>query len=190
MTFDSMAEFVNAEKVDRGFLSRNVYPSFLSVCSVLQRLNMKSRLAKHAVGALFLAALLLTIGVDARAQDDEWRTLNSEAMSLYQKGQYDRALSVGLEALEVAEKEKGPNHPDTATSLNRLALIYKSQGKYGQAEPLFKRSLAVREKALGPDHPDVASSATRAIGRHGPGYAFGNPPNSDVAQLTGWVSQE
>ncbi len=87
----------------------------------------------------------------------EWELLNEEVMALYQKGDYDRAVVVAKKALEVAEKNVGPNHPDVATSLNILALLYDAQGQYGQAEPLYKRSLAIREKALGPDHPNVAT---------------------------------
>jgi tetratricopeptide (TPR) repeat protein len=91
-------------------------------------------------------------------QDDEWRTLDAEAMSLYREGHYDRAIEVAKKALDVAEKAKNPNHPDVAVSLNNLAMLYTAQGQYAEAEPLYKRSLAIREKALGPNHPNVAAS--------------------------------
>ena len=65
-------------------------------------------------------------------------------------------MVVAKTALEVAEKNAGPNHPDVATSLNTLASLYQVQGQYAEVEPLFKRSLAIMEKALGPDHPNVA----------------------------------
>ncbi len=105
-------------------------------------------------------SLLLLFGAaaSARAQGIEWETLNAEVISLYQKGQYDRAVVVAKKALDVAEKAVGPDHPSVATSLNNLALLYDTQGQYAPAEPLYKRSLAIREKALGPDHPDVATS--------------------------------
>ena len=51
----------------------------------------------------------------------EWDVLNQEAVELYRRGQYNRAASVGKEALELAEQNVGPNHPDLATSLNNLA---------------------------------------------------------------------
>ncbi len=108
---------------------------------------------------VFLGVLLLFgAAVFAHAQDNEWETLTKEVMSLYQKGQYDRAMVVAKKALDVAEKAMGPNHPDVAQSLNNLGSLYHDQGQYAQAEPLYKRSLAIREKALGPDHPDVAES--------------------------------
>ena len=72
----------------------------------------------------------------ARAQDAEWQTLSKEAMSLYQTGQYDRAVSLGSKALDVAEKALGPDHPDTAQLFYNFAVIYSAHGGYAQAEPL------------------------------------------------------
>ena len=88
----------------------------------------------------------------------EWDILNQESMELHRTGQYGRAVVVAKKALEIAEKNVGPNHPDVATSLNNLALLYANQGEYTSAEPLYKRALTIREKALGPDHPSVAGS--------------------------------
>ena len=107
-----------------------------------------------------LIALLLLTTASAYSQGAgiEWDILNKEVMSLYQKGQYDRAVIVAKKALEIAEKALGPDHPDVATSLNNLAELYRTQGQYAQAEPLYKRSLVIWEKALGPDHPNVATS--------------------------------
>ena len=95
-----------------------------------------------------LLTLLFTFGTGAPvyAQGVEWDTLNDEVMSLYRQGQYDRAVVVAKKALQVAEQNVGPNHPDVATSLNNLALLYQTQGQYAQAEPLYKRSLAIPGK--------------------------------------------
>ena len=107
--------------------------------------------------ALFLL-LQATPPAFAQAAGIEWLTLNEEVVNLYRSGNYDRALVVAKKALEIAEDNVGPDHPDVAISLNNLALLYKTQGQYALAEPLYKRSLAIDEKALGPDHPDVAIS--------------------------------
>ncbi|MCP9450761.1 MAG: tetratricopeptide repeat protein [Nitrospira sp.] len=88
----------------------------------------------------------------------EWRLLNEEAMKLYQAGKYDRAVILARKALQVAEQNVGPDHPEVAISLNNLAGLYRAQGQYATAEPLYTRSLAIREKPLGPDHPHVATS--------------------------------
>ena len=109
--------------------------------------------------AVVLATLLsLGTSVAVQAQGSEWERLNAEAISLYKQGRYDQAVVAEKKALQVAEQNLGPDHPDVATSLNNLAGLYREQGQYAQAEPLFKRSLAIWEKALGPDHPDVATT--------------------------------
>ena len=102
--------------------------------------------------------------VCAQGAGIEWEILNQEVMGLIRGGEYDRGVVVAKKALEVAEKNVGPNHSDVATSLNSLALLYNTQGHYAQAEPLYKRSLAIREKALGPDHPKVATSLNNLAG--------------------------
>ncbi|MCL5801955.1 MAG: tetratricopeptide repeat protein, partial [Gammaproteobacteria bacterium] len=117
-------------------------------------------LVMKLIRTIGMVALFLLTATPAFSQGAgiEWDILNQEVMSLYQKGQYDRAVIVAKKALGVAEKALGPDHPDVAASLNNLAYLYYTQGQYAQAEPLYKRSLAIREKALGPDHPDVATS--------------------------------
>ena len=87
----------------------------------------------------------------------EWQALSTEADTLYRGGDHERALEAGRKALEVAEKNAGPDHPDVAVSLNLLALLFQAQGRYAEAEPLFKRALAIEEKAFGPEHPDLAT---------------------------------
>ena len=74
--------------------------------------------------------------VFAQGAGAEWETLNQKVMDLYRTGNYDRAVTVAKKALEVAEKNAGPDHPDVATSLNNLALLYYTEGHYGQSEPL------------------------------------------------------
>lgn len=100
--------------------------------------------------------LVLSTGSPCHAQGREWETLTEEVMSLYQQGQYDRAVVVAKQALAVAETTVGLEHLDVATSLNNLAEVYRAQGAYAQAEPLYTRALVIWEKALGPDHPTVA----------------------------------
>ncbi|NTV80343.1 MAG: tetratricopeptide repeat protein [Candidatus Aminicenantes bacterium] len=90
----------------------------------------------------------------------EWMALSVEAEALFRKGDYERALEVGKHALEVAEKNVGPDHLDVAALLNNLGRFHGVQRQYAEAELLLKRSLAIREKALGPDHRDVAESLT------------------------------
>ena len=81
-----------------------------------------------------------------------------QGAALYQAGRYAEAITFWQRALELGEREFGPNHPQTATFFNNLAELYRAQGNYAKVEPLHKRALAIREKALGAEHPAMATS--------------------------------
>ena len=113
---------------------------------------------KVTATVIAIAGRFLTSVSPVHAQGAEWENINKEVMQLYRAGNYERAVVVAKKALEVAEKNAGPDHADVARSLNNLASLYQTQGQYARAEPLYQRALAISEKALGPDHPDVATS--------------------------------
>ena len=105
-----------------------------------------------------LLMLLATPAAFAEGAGIEWDILNQEVTELTRTGKYDRGVVVAKKALEVAETNVGPNHPDVAASLNNLALLYQRKGDYAQAEPLYKHALAIKEEVLGPDHPSLATN--------------------------------
>ena len=121
-----------------------------------------------------LAFLLLLIGLwstPTPAQSPELMQAYQKGNELYQAGSYAEAITFMEKALEIAEREFGPEHPRIIILFNNLAVLYHAQGRYADAEPLFKRSLGIRKKALGPDHPDTATglenyaALIRATGR-------------------------
>ena len=86
---------------------------------------------------------LTTPPVCAEGAGIEWDVLNDEVMELLRTGQYDRGVVVAKKALEVAEENVGPDHPDVATSLNNLASLYKTMGRDDEAEPLEQRAARI-----------------------------------------------
>ena len=130
-----------------------------TIYSLVSRKTGRNNQCKYilTITTAFLLLLLATPPVFAQGAGIEWDILNQELMELYLTGKYDRAVVVAKKALEVAEKNVGPNHPDVAQSLNNLAELYRIQGQYAEAEPLYKRALAIDEKALGPNHSVVAT---------------------------------
>ncbi len=70
-------------------------------------------------------------------------------------GLYDRARPLLTEALEIRERERGPEHPEVAATLVRLGSLAFRSGQ-GDAMALFRRALAIREKDLGVDAPEVS----------------------------------
>ncbi len=113
--------------------------------------------------ALFFAFLLLIAVSDpssAQTADAvrEIGAANAEVVRLDSKGKYAEGLQLALKTLERAERELGPEHPETLTSVNNLASLYESLGRYGEAEPLYKRALETFERVLGKEHPSTLAS--------------------------------
>ena len=103
---------------------------------------------------------------EAARHDREWEILNDEVVALIGPDtppfitDENKALSLAKKALRLAERRKGRDHPDTATSLHNLGLIVKYMNAFNpsRAEPYFRRALAIRESKLGKNHPDVAET--------------------------------
>ena len=83
----------------------------------------------------------------------EWESLTGEVMKLYSAGDYTQGVIVAKRALQVAQQNDGPDHPNVALSLGNLAELYEAQGEYAKAEQLYKRSLKIQEKAFGQNDP-------------------------------------
>jgi tetratricopeptide (TPR) repeat protein len=73
-------------------------------------------------------------------------------------GQYEQALPLSQQALEIIGKILGTDHPDYAAFLNNLAVLYELMGQYEQALPLHQQALKIIGKILGTDHPNYAES--------------------------------
>src|SRR6516165_2111736 len=84
--------------------------------------------------------------------------LNNIALILRKSGRQKAAEPCYVRALEIYEKQLGPDHPDVASVLNNLAVFYTNERRYTEAEKLHLRALAIREKVLPPTHPDIAQS--------------------------------
>jgi tetratricopeptide (TPR) repeat protein len=115
-------------------------------------------------------ALVLTVlwlwPTSLHAQSEALDEAYNQGQSLYKAGRYEQAIPFYTEALELGEREFGPDDPPTATLLNNLAVLYDAQGRYEAAEPLYKRALEIKEKALGADHPAVAISLNNLAPLH------------------------
>ena len=70
--------------------------------------------------------------------------------------QFEEALKLCKEAMDIRRRTLGRAHLDFGRNLNVLATLYVSTGDYGQAEMLFQQALDVASSAFGQDHVDVA----------------------------------
>lgn len=108
----------------------------------------------------------------AQSSGEDLKTVNAEVVRLHEAGRYSEALPLAVNAVALAERLHGPDHPNVGTALNNLGLLYRALERNAEAEPVYKRYLAIREKTLGPDHPNVATALNnlavmyRAQGRY------------------------
>ncbi len=86
------------------------------------------------------------------------QTLNTLGHLLYEQGEFDQALKLVLEALQLRRDQLGEEHHDTLESLNNRNAILDGLGEYALAEEGHRKLLRLRRKVLGPNHQDVATS--------------------------------
>ncbi len=112
----------------------------------------------------FLAVLF--IGNEVRAQNTKNPSesiafasdLAHGAYQSFEKGDFQKALPLARQSLQVREEFLDVNHLDIANSANILGKIQLALLDLVEAETLFERSLKIRERQLGPSHPLVAES--------------------------------
>ena len=63
------------------------------------------------------------------------------------------------QALAIAEKAHGPNHPDAAKALFGLGVALERDGQTTEAAECLRRALTIRRDLLGPQHPDTREAA-------------------------------
>lgn len=61
----------------------------------------------NVIGLFILFSLL---SITSSCAYREWCRLTDESNALYRAGDYDHGVTVAKEALDVAEKDAGPNH--------------------------------------------------------------------------------
>src|SRR5436189_2879610 len=96
--------------------------------------------------------------IDDVPYSDIGTMLNNIALILRKSGRQKAAEPCYVRALEIYEKQLGPDHPDVASVLNNLAVFYTNERRYTEAEKIHLRALAIREKASPRTHSDIAQS--------------------------------
>jgi CHAT domain-containing protein/Tfp pilus assembly protein PilF len=122
------------------------------------RLNLHAKRGNAPVGRYEIRMVELRPANERDRALQRGRQLQAEGVRLESAAKYDEAGPLLQRALEIREKNLGPEDPLVAEALNSLANLSRVKGDYGTAETLHQRALAIREKALGAEHPDVATS--------------------------------
>jgi tetratricopeptide (TPR) repeat protein len=85
--------------------------------------------------------------------------VNGMAMALMHLEQFDLALSLILELVEIVRWRHGDQHIEYATALNNSSIIYANLARFDLAIEHEKKVLEIRELNLGPDHPKTISAS-------------------------------
>jgi tetratricopeptide (TPR) repeat protein len=79
-------------------------------------------------------------------------------MLLGNAGEFAKAEPLYQRALGIYEKNLGPDHPITGSTLSSLAYLYLNMGEYKKAEPIAERASSVCDKGFGPENPKTAAA--------------------------------
>ena len=116
---------------------------------LLNRGTMASRLW------LIAPVLLAMWRVPTIALTDDLKALKKKAQEL-SLIRPQEAQAAAERALELAEKQFGPNRAEVGEILANLARLHMQQNRLAEAGQLFERAIATMEKAFGADDPRFA----------------------------------
>ena len=89
----------------------------------------------RTAATVFLLLSLVGTPSAARAQGNEWEALNREMVSLYKKGQYDRAIADYDKAIKL--------NPRDANAYNNRGFAYGKKGQRDKAISDYRKALQI-----------------------------------------------
>src|SRR5438046_3758780 len=113
--------------------------------------------SEEAIG-FYEKAIAAGIHLEDLPYSDLGTMLNNVALIFRKSGRQKAAEPYYLHALQIYEKQLGPDHADVASVLNNLAVFYTNERRYTEAEKMHLRALAIREELYSSAHPDIAQS--------------------------------
>jgi tetratricopeptide (TPR) repeat protein len=108
--------------------------------------------------AFYEAAIKAGMELGDLPYSDLGTMLNNIALIYRKSGRQQAAEPYYLHALDIYEKQLGPEHADVASVLNNLAVFYTNEKRYTEAEKTHLRALEIREKVQPRSEPDIAQS--------------------------------
>src|SRR5437588_6050639 len=141
--------------------------------------------SEEAIG-FYEKAIAAGIQLEDLPYSDLGTMLNNVALIFRKSGRQKAAEPYYLHALQIYEKQLGPNHADVASVLNNLAVFYTNERRYSEAEKIHLRALAIRETVLPPGHGAIAQSQCNLAGVHHSRAEYPKAPELYPASLKSW----
>jgi CHAT domain-containing protein len=105
----------------------------------------KSVFARMLLIAVIICTLILGALQTNAYADETAAQLIQRITELNAQGKYSEAIPIAEKLVEMAEREFGPEHANTATSLNNLAVHYWAQERLPEAAAVMKKSAEIDE---------------------------------------------
>ncbi|MEO1054238.1 MAG: tetratricopeptide repeat protein [Bacteroidota bacterium] len=100
----------------------------------------------------FLLTLFLFLALAAHTFAQNWQTLNSRALALYEQGDFDKARKIWIKSLNVARKDFGTSSEQYLHNINNLAFTNQELGDYEKAFSYFNQVKALSSEHFGDTH--------------------------------------
>ncbi len=118
-----------------------------------------------------LLSVVITVCFTTQAlvanEQEQWKNLTEQANTLYRQEEYEKAIAVSVQALELAEKHFGPEHAVTISSMISLANYYTELGYPDQSMPLYEQALEFSQKTVGENDPETVNIMVALAGVYG-----------------------
>ncbi|RDL41952.1 Uncharacterized protein BP5553_01931 [Venustampulla echinocandica] len=92
------------------------------------------------------------------SEEERLETVSKFIWVLVDTGQWQKAVQLQEQVLEVRKRTFGDEHPDTLRSMGNLAASYSDLGRRQEAVELEEKVLEIRERTLRDEHPDILLS--------------------------------
>jgi tetratricopeptide (TPR) repeat protein len=135
-------------------------PSHRGIYRVARRIAYLSDMAADHTEAIRYYEKAIGAGAaSGEVPPSELGTLRNNVALIYRKiGRPEAAEPHYVAALEIYERQLGPDHPDVAAVLNNLGVFYANAGRFDEAEAIHRRALSIRQKLQPSGGGDVAQS--------------------------------
>ena len=167
---EARGDFEEAEAIGRRVLDlqRRITPPAPSelataLDNVARVVEQQGRLAE-AMKYKLESAAIRRASSDSASRDALPYTLNNLSVSYQYLGDFGRAETLAVEALEAEARVRGRGSVTYGSALRNLAGIYESQNRLERADSVARRSIEVLRPVVGPSHPEYLRSMVMLAG--------------------------
>lgn len=124
----------------------------------LDQVNATDAAARLIESTIILPAIT-QIDTQFKDQPTVNASLKHTLANLYKTlGKFPEAIALEELALEIRQRELGPDHPDTLTSIDTLGTMFEEKGEVPKAEAKYRQAYEARIRVFGKDHSDTLNS--------------------------------